>query len=251
MFWTTKQNFQDDLGRLSNDQFFDFSLLLGSSFLRTFPVFENPAFPGKAFNIRDSLTMFNAAGRNGLALCIQFEEDRRLQDLQYTDLYKRAFLTVKHHVFMDEEGRVAPMDPQHIPSDMHELIGQRLPEELYFYVFKGILSPRVPDYLTSGEIRLSLPLGVEDTDIYRRTAADLLNPIRAQSIDLLSNSLHRFYQTKVINVRTWFDEKSSDLSINLKALPSVKDAIQSWRINSEALPENIKNLQVCLSLGDT
>ncbi|OJJ37272.1 hypothetical protein ASPWEDRAFT_446958 [Aspergillus wentii DTO 134E9] len=241
-FWITKQTCLEELGRLSNEQFVEFGLLLGSSFLSSFPPFDNPAFPGKGPNIRDALPMFNAAGRNALALCAQFEEDRRMQDLQYSDRYKRAFMTVMHHVFIDVDGKVGPMDAEHTSSDMHELIGQRLPEELYFYLSKGVLGSDVPNYLTSGEVLISLPLGSEDTEIYRQIAGDSLTPIRTQSICLLSNSLHRFYQTKVINVRTWFDEKS-DKSINLKTLPSVKETIQSWKINSGALPEGIKKLQ--------
>jgi hypothetical protein len=242
--WVTKQFCQEELGRLSNDQFLDFALLLGSQYLRTFPLFENATYPGKGLNIRDALGMFSAAGRNAITLCTQFEEDRRVQDLQYLDRYKRAFITVKHHVLMDVDGKVGPLDPGHVPSDMHELIGQRLPEELYFYLSKGILGPNVPNYLTSGEVLLSLPLGVEDSEIYRHLVVDLLMPIRTKSICLLSNSLHRFYhQTKVINVRAWFDDKS-DRSINLKALPSVKETIQGWKIRSEQFPERIKKPQV-------
>ncbi|EAW13089.1 MKT1 family protein [Aspergillus clavatus NRRL 1] len=240
--WITKQSCQEELGRLSSDQFLDFCLLLGSSFLRTIPAFENPAFPGKAVTVRDALPVFNQAGRNALALCAQFEEDRRMQDIQYTDLYKRAFMTVKHHVIMDVDGKVAPMDSDNAPSDMHELIGQRLPEELYFYLSRGVLGPEIPNNLTSGEVKISLPLGVEDTEIYRQTASTTLTPIRTQSICLLSNSLHRFYQTKMINVRTWFDEKS-DTSINLKTLPSVKETIQAWKIHSHQLPDELKKLQ--------
>lgn len=242
-FWITKQACQDDLGRLSSEQFLDFGLLLGSSFLRTFPPFENPAYPGKTLNIRDALAMFNGAGRSALTLCAQFEEDRRVQELQYLDRYKRAYMTVKHHVFIDIDGKVGPMDQEHAPSDMHELIGQRLPEELYFYLSKGVLGPNIPNYLTSGEVVVPLPLGVEDSEIYRHLTSDLLTPIRTQAICLLSNSLHRFYQTKVINVRTWFDD-STDRSINLKTLPSVKETVQSWKIKSEQLPEGLKKLQV-------
>ena len=242
--WITKQTCQEELGRLSNEQFLDFCLLLGSLFLPTFPIFENPAFPGKAATIRDALPMFNSAGRSALSLCAQFEEDRRMQELQYTDRYKRAFMTVKHHVFIDAEGRVGPMDPENTSSDMHELIGQRLPEELYFYLSKGVLGADVPNYLTSGEVVVSRPLGVEDTEIYRQVAGTTLAPIRTQAICLLSNSLHRFYQTKVIQVRTWYDEKS-DTSVNLKSLPSVKDTIQSWKIRIDQLPEGLK-LQVSL-----
>ncbi|KAF9884592.1 hypothetical protein FE257_001414 [Aspergillus nanangensis] len=241
--WVTKEKCMEDLGRLTNDQFLDFCLLLGSSFLPTFPILENPQnFAGKSNAVRDAQQMFHVAGRSALALCTQYEENPRMQELQYTDSYKRALMTVKHHVNMDQEGRVGPMDSENTPNDMHELIGQRLPEELYFYLSTGILGPDVPNYLTTGEVLISLPLGVEDTDIYRQVAGTTLTPIRTQAICLLSNSLHRFYQTKVINVRTWYDEKS-DASINLKTLPSVKETIQSWRIRTEQLPESLKKLQ--------
>ncbi|KAF7530657.1 hypothetical protein PCG10_000166 [Penicillium crustosum] len=241
-FWITKQTCQEELGRLSNEQFLDFCLLLGSPFLRSFPLFENPAYPGKSPTIRDALPMFNAAGRSALTLCAQFEEDRRMQELQYADLYKRAYMIVKHHVYIDVEGRVGPMDPENTSSDMHELIGQRLPEELYFYLSKGIIGADVPNFLTTGEVRISLPLGTEDTEIYRQLVGEILTPVRTQSICLLANSLHRFYQTKAIRIRPWFDE-NSERSISLKGIPSVKDTIHPWKIHGEQFPESIKKLQ--------
>lgn len=241
--WLSKQTCLDDLGRMNTEQFFDFSLLLGSSFLPTCPLFENSAFPGKGVAFRDALQLFNTTGRNALALCAQYEEDRRIQETRYMERYKRAYMTVKHHVIMDEEGRVGPMDAERAPSDVHELISLRLPEELYFYLSRGLLSADVPNYLTSGEVLVSQPLGVEDTEIYRQVASSTLTPIRTQSIGLLSNSLHRFYQTKIINVRPWYGDKS-DITINLKSLPSVKDSIQSWKVRTDQLPEGIKKLQV-------
>ncbi|KAK4870601.1 hypothetical protein LT330_004949 [Penicillium expansum] len=241
-FWITKQTCQEELGRLSNEQFLEFCLLLGSPFLRSLPLFENPAYPGKSPTIRDALPMFNAAGRSALTLCAQFEEDRRMQELQYADLYKRAYMIVKHHVYIDVEGRVGPMDSENTSSDMHELIGQRLPEELYFYLSKGIIGADVPNFLTTGEVRISLPLGTEDTEIYRQLVGEILTPVRTQSICLLANSLHRFYQTKVIRIRPWFDE-NSERTINLKGIPSVKETIHSWKIHGEQFPESIKKLQ--------
>ncbi|CAI7675586.1 unnamed protein product [Penicillium manginii] len=241
--WITKQNAQEELGRLTNEQFLDFCLLLGSPFLRACPLFESPAFPGKIPSVRDALPMFNATGRSALTLCAQYEEDRRMQELQYTDRYKRAYMIVKHHVYMDVDGRVGPMDQETTSSDMHELIGQRLPEELYFYLSKGMLGPDVPNFLTSGEVRISLPLGTEDSEVYRQLVGDTLTPIRSQSICLLANSLHRFYQTKVIQIRPWFDEKS-DRNITLKNIPSVKETIQAWKISNTQLPESVNKLQL-------
>ncbi|KAL1953984.1 hypothetical protein VTO42DRAFT_1870 [Malbranchea cinnamomea] len=237
--WITKYACQEELGKLTSEQFVELCLLLGSPFLRTFPPFENPAFPGKGLNLRDAVNIFNGAGRNALALCAQFEEDRRVQELQYSDHFKRAFMTVKHHIIMDLDGKVGPLDPDNASSDLHELIGQRLPEELYFYISKGILGPQVPGWLTSGEMLVELPLGTEDSPVYRRLAGELLTPIRIQSLCLLSNSLHRFYQTKVISQRMWYEEKA-EKNINLKDMPSVKDSIIHWRVRVEQLPETTR-----------
>ncbi|KAJ5939143.1 hypothetical protein N7466_002277 [Penicillium verhagenii] len=241
--WLTKQTCQEELGRLSNEQFTEFLLLLGSPFLRVCPMFENHQGPTiKVATVRDALPMFNIAARSALALCAQYEENSRMAECQYPDRYKRAYMSVKHHVYMDIDGRVVPMEPESASSDLHELIGQRLPEELYFYLSKGVLGPDVPNYLTLGEVRISLPLGAEDTDVYRQLVGDTLTPIRTQSICLLANSLHRFYQTKEIQIRPWFEEKPTR-KITLKGIPSVKETIQSWKISSSQFPESVKKLQ--------
>jgi hypothetical protein len=240
--WVTRQTCRNDLGGLSNEQFIDFCLLLGSQYLRTFPVFES-SFAGKGLNVRDALAMFNTAGRNVTSLCSQFEEDRRVHDLQYLDRYKRALMTVKHHVILDIDGHASLLDLENATFDMHELIGQRLPEELYFYMSKGILGAHIPNCLTSGEVLISLPLGAEDSDIYRRLVGELLTPIRTQSICLLSNSLHRFYQTKQITMRAWYETKS-DRTIRLKDLPSVRDDIIAWKVKTDSLPVEVRKLDV-------
>lgn len=242
--WISKENCKEELGRLTNEQFLDFGLLLGSRFLRTFPPFENSTFPGKPWNIRDALNMFNGANRHALTLCSQFEDDRRVQDLQYLDRYKRAYLSIKHHVITDHDGRVGPLDSETAPSDVHELIGQRLPEELYYYLSRGVLGSNIPNYLTSGQLTVPLPFGVEDSDVYRHLTGDQLMPVREQAICLLSNCLHRFYQTKIISVRLWYEE-NPDRTMNLKTLPSVRDTLRSWRVRHTQLPSELADLQVC------
>ncbi|KAK2744408.1 hypothetical protein FQN57_004305 [Myotisia sp. PD_48] len=227
-YYISKSLCQEDLGRLSNEQFVDLCLLLGSPYLRTFPAFETQGYVGKRVNIREAMNIFNSGGRNAITLCTNFDEDQRVHDLQYLDRFKRAFAIVKHHIVLHMDGTVGPLDVENSSSDIHELIGQRLPEELYFYMSQGMIGPRIPNWLTSGDVMLSLPLGAEDTDIYRRLVTEKLHPIRTQTLCLLSNSLHRFYQTKTINVTTWYESKLD--SINLKNSPSIKDKIRSWRV---------------------
>ncbi|KAJ5893497.1 hypothetical protein N7495_005188 [Penicillium taxi] len=239
--YLSKQTLQEELGRLSNNQFLEFCLLLGSPFLRSFPLFDSPLYPGKLPNVRDALPMFNSAGRNALNLLTQYDDDRRVQELQYIDRYKRAYMVVKHHIFMDIQGRVGPMDPENSTSDMHELIGLRLPEELYYYISRGVLGTDIPNFLTAGEVRLSLPLGTEDTEIYRHLVVNTLNPIRRQALCLLASSLHRFYMTKPIDIVPWFVDKPK--SITLKGYPSVRQTVEAWRIPTDMYSEKVKNLQ--------
>lgn len=232
---------------MSDDQLTDFCLLLGSPFLRTCPAFENSSFPSKAPNVRDAINIFNGAGRSAVSLCSQVEEDGATVELSYADRFKRAFMAVKHHVIMDVDGKVGPLNPDNASSDLHDLIGQRLPEELYFYISKGILGPEVPNWLTSGELVVTPPLGTEDSSIYRRLSGELLTPIRTQALCLLSNSLHRFYQTKIIRLRMWYEEKPED-TIHLKDMLSVKESIASWRLHADQLPQTVQKLQVCMLL---
>ncbi|KAI5299329.1 hypothetical protein KEM55_002304, partial [Ascosphaera atra] len=248
---------QDELGRLTDDQFLDFALLLGTPFSRTFPVFEAisaaqpngtngvtpPPAPAKPeLVIREALAMFNGAGRSALALCAQYEEHPRVQETEYADLYKRAYTTVRHHVILDIEGGVAPLDPGNHGADLHELIGQRLPEELYYYISKGVLDTRVPNWLTTGEMSLELPLGVEDSEAYRTLVVKTLLPARTAAVRLLANNMHRFFQTKTVTARPWFVQKGGKVEINLKNLPSLRDVTVPWKVRGEDLPETLRDV---------
>ncbi|KAI5283113.1 hypothetical protein KEM54_002386 [Ascosphaera aggregata] len=319
--WITRQSCQDELGRLTDEQFTEFCLLLGSPFLGTFPPFEGnfsaassasisinsaatvtsgtiipkstnnatqQAFhrkPGcnsessisgngtisgsssaNSFNkachvVREAIAMFNTASRSALALCAQYEDPTRPVELQYTDLYKRAFMTVRHHVILDIDGHVTALEPETHSNDLHELIGQRLPEELYYYISKGVISGHtVPSWLTNGIIRLELPLGVDDTPAYRELVTKKLAGMRNTAVRLLSSNLHRFYQTKSITVKPWYaagvkpDEnpkkigsipgKSGDAVtvVNLKDVPSVRESVSKWKVGTNALTDDLRKL---------
>ncbi|KAI9831325.1 MAG: hypothetical protein M1819_005099 [Sarea resinae] len=217
--WLSKSDCLEDLGKISTDIFIDACLLSGSSFLPTFPPLENPALYRKPFNIRDVVNMI---------------DDAQVQQTDYLDSFKRARMGIKHHVVLATEGKYEPLDIEHAPSDVHEFIGQRLPEELYFYLSEGVISPRVLNWLVSGDILETPPLENGEASEYQRLVRDQLTPIRTQALSLLSQSLHRFYQRKEIYLRFWFD-KGGSKSINLKDFPSPKEYISSWNVKQAVL----------------
>ena len=190
--------------------------------------------------------MLNGTGRSVFQLCHQWREDPQVQGLDYEDKYKRAVLSIKHHVVLDKEGKAIPMGTEYHAGDAHEFVGLRLPEELYFYISRGMLSPRVPNWLTSGEISLTLPVGCEDTEAYRHLLGDQLTGLQTQTICLLSSSMNRFYQSRSIKIKTWYDRESPK-SINVKEEPSVKDQIAGWKVPETALSENLQgpSVRIC------
>lgn len=230
----SKSACQERLDKVSDEIFRDVQLLLGGPFLPTFPPLDKPA--ASKISARDALTMLNTAGRSVIQLCHQWREDPQVQTLDYEDKYKRAVLSLRHHVVLDKDGRAIMMGPEYEAGDAHEFIGLRLPEELYFYISRAMLSPHVANWLTSGEVDLTLPVGCEDTEAYRHLLGDQLTGLQTQTVCLLSNSMNRFYQSRSIKIKTWYS-KDTFKSINVKEEPSVKDKIAGWKVPEAALGE--------------
>lgn len=232
------------LGNVSDDLFRDAQLLLGSPFLPTFPILNQDS-PAKSNDIREALALLNSAGQSVPQLCQQYRNDPNVIQLQYSNRYKKAIMTIRHHVISSVEQKIRPLHPDQIPSDVHEFVGRQLPDELYFYIQEGILGPQVPNWLTSEEIVLALPGGCADSDTYRRLMRDQLNPLRAQSLGLLSTLLHRFHsQRVVVALKMWYDDDTSEQRIILKEHQSIRLQIANWKVHEEDFPAAIRNQKV-------
>ncbi len=207
----------------------DAQLLLGTSFTPTFPALEAMATT-KSTGIADAITILKGFGNSVVQLCNYHRENPQVQSLKYADRYKKAIMTIRHHVIMDKKGVVAPLNFEYAPGDVHEFVGQRLPEELFFYLSKGILGPEIPNWLTSGEIVLSLPGGVLDSEPYRRLVIELLNPFRSEALKILAESLNYYYQSRVIKVSPWVSQDTSNLTIEIRYAPAMKQRLLQWKV---------------------
>jgi Temperature dependent protein affecting M2 dsRNA replication len=234
--WLKKSDCQDHLDRASNDFFRDVQLLLGSSFLPTFPLLGRNA-SGRV-TVREASVMLNTAGRNVIQLCQQFREDPQVMLLQYADRYKKAIMTIRHHVVLQQGHKIEPMDRAHAPGDVHEFIGQRLPEELFDYISKGMIGAQIPNWLATSEVSLSLPAGAQDSEAYRKLVVDQLNPIRETTLKLISESMNRYYQSRTIKISPWFERDTTNLTITIRDVPAVASQLDFWKIKSEDLPKN-------------
>jgi len=232
-----------DLGNISSDMFVDACLLSGSALLPTLPQLNSQS-QRKPSGIRRAVDMMMGLGRTGVDVCLHYQDEPQLRAMNYLDRYKRARLAVKHHVVLTAEGKVEPFDVKGAPGDMHDVIGRRLPDEMYFYLSRGVIGPRVLNWRTAGEIVELPPLDNGDSEEYRTFVRDQLTELRKTTLSLLSHSLHRFHQHSDVSLRCWFDPSNARV-IGLKDLPDPKPQLAKWNYKRDLVADNPEKFKVC------
>lgn len=221
-----------DLG-ISQDFFVDACILSGSSYLEAFPPLElGPSIPTfqKAM---DHLSRF----QNGTKTIKNFPET---QASGYLLKYQKLRAAIRWHPILKEDGEVEPLNAADVPNDVIDFIGPRLPEELYFYVSRGVVSVRPVDMLVSGNLIVKAPLDGGD-DEYRKFL-DKLNPIRAQTLSLLVQPLNRWWYGKTVNVHYWFDKMVPRSLVVRDVVPKPYDLTKEWNVKEAAFKDKLKAL---------
>ncbi|KAI4261954.1 MAG: hypothetical protein L6R42_002863 [Xanthoria sp. 1 TBL-2021] len=237
--WIDRRSCLEALGRISPTNFEDALLLAGSKILSPFPPTNKP---GKIYPFRDTASLLAVTGGGAVTLCNQNSDDEEVQRLEYLDRYKRALAGIRHHVVITSEGDIETLAKDNAPDDLHDCVGQRLPEELNMYLSRGMIRPRVLNWLASGTILIPAPYDGGDSKVYQNLVRHQLEPLRRQTLSLLADSLNRYYQRKEITTKYWFDP-SSPSSVNIKdLLPSPKDSINSWNVKENAMADRRQTL---------
>ncbi|KAA6408456.1 MAG: hypothetical protein FRX48_07538 [Lasallia pustulata] len=242
--WVDRRTCLAQFNEIPVEIFVDACLLAGSSILPTFPPLKNVTLYPKGYSFPDVVSMVVSCGRNITALCAQYQDDPHVKELDYLDRYRRALTGIKHHIIINKDGDIETLDKEHAPSDVHDCVGQRLPEELNMYLSRGMLRPRVLSWLTSGTIFVTAPCEGGDSREYQNLVKTQLEPFRRQALCLLSECLNRYYQRKEITTRFWFDTESNS-RVNLRdLLPSPKEALNGWIVRDNLIAEQCQKLEM-------
>ena len=234
--WIKRQDCLDELGNVPVPTFVDILLLAGSNILPQFPPISNLAVYPKGPSIRLLTELLASCGGSGARLCAT-DPVSKLQDMDaYFDRYKRALTIVRHHVVITAEGDVGPLNKERAPDDTHLCIGVRLPEELYMYLSRGMVRPRVLNWLTTGTVLITQPLAGGDSEVYQDLVKTKLDPLRRQALSLLSEPIHRYYHTIAVTTRLSFDLKNEGL-YNMKEQPLMKDLLSSWNVKLDSFKD--------------
>lgn len=216
--------------QLSEEQFLEAGLMVGCD--------HSPnAFPPIAHDptIRSTVDMVKYY-KTGLAAVTAFAEQPPIKMIGYTEQFARARCLVKYSLILASEGTVLPLPlatssfpsstsspalgndgrhPHHlttsdIPSDLHEIFTHRLPDEIYFYMSRGLISPQALAWLTSGQIIEAPPLDNGETTEYKRFVKEVITDgqtgPRATALALISGVCNSFWTNKKVYGCFWFDQ---------------------------------------------
>ena len=229
--WIDRRECLTELGNIPGHVFIDALMLAGSSLLPKFPPVSNQTVQP---SLRSIVLSISNAGGSVARLCAQYPTDPNIKG--YLDLYKRAMTRVKHHVVITAEGDVEALDKEHAPDDVHECIGLRLPEELYMYLSRGMLRPGVLNWLTSAKISIMQPPAGGDAQNYQTLVRSQLEPMRKQALSLLTEPIHRYFHTRDIVTKLWFDP-SYEGKFNMKDQPSIRDQLSKWHVRNAQIED--------------
>ncbi|KAL9073520.1 MAG: hypothetical protein Q9157_004725 [Trypethelium eluteriae] len=238
--WLTRRACLEGLGNVPSDVFVDACMLSGSAFLPTLPQLEanNSRKPTK---IKAALDLMNSFGRSGINVCLHYQDDPQFRQMDYLDRYRRSRLAVKHHAILTKDGKIELFDQTSAPGDSHEFIGQRLPDEVYFYMSKGLVGPRVLNWRTIGEIAQGPPLDNGDSNDYQRFVRSQIIPLRVSALSALSHYLHRVYVHKDVMLRVWFDRNNTNPLI-MRDAADPKPVLAGWNVKSALLNSRLDQL---------
>ena len=120
---------------LSSDEFLDACILAGFDYCVTFPpLLEQP------FTFRYACEMVKNF-KTGFAAVRQYATHPSVQKLGYMDLFLRARCIVRHHPVYLTSCVCEPLTKEASPNDLHDIVGPRLPNDLYFLLSQGIVLP--------------------------------------------------------------------------------------------------------------
>lgn len=100
-----------------------------------------------------------------------------------------------------------------IPNDLHEIISQRLPPELYLYQSIGLVPLDILGGITQGKLNIRPPFESGLSDGYKKLiSSSFYNKLADCQFNLITQLLARYYQVKKVRVDYWFKDEVVELN---------------------------------------
>ena len=271
--YISKRNIMTDLG-VTEENFLDIGILVGFDHSPPFP----PSMHEQGLKATVDMVKYYKSGQAAVAA---FGDHPAVKTTQYPDQYARSRAMVKYSMILSSEGTVLPLPlaittstppsssqgnnhhppPHHhptaadIPSDLHEIFTHRLPDEIYYYLSRGLLGPQSLVWLTTGQIYEGPPLDNGETTEYRRFVKEVITEgqtgPRATTLALISSVCHNFWANRKVTPYFWFEQPTSPthptkalVAHNSPQTSQLVDRVGGWMVPSALVEEELRRQNV-------
>ncbi|KAJ6621505.1 XPG I-region protein [Mycena sp. CBHHK59/15] len=261
------------LGELSvsEDQFLDIGILVGFEHSPPFP----PTTHEQALKATVDMVKYY---KSGFAAVSAFAEHPAVKSIAYAEHYARTRSMVRYSLVLSAEGVVLPLPialpvppgpgphptAADIPTDLHEIFTHRLPDEVFFYLSRGLLGPQALVWLTGGQIVEGPPLDNGETTEYKRFVKEVVTDgqtgPRATALALLSSVAHPFWTNRKVAGFFWFEPPGphAQKAVQHTAPQTVQlaERVAGWNVpyavvEEELRRQNSSTIDFALCLGAT
>jgi len=236
---------------ITRDQFVDACMLAGTEYCLTYPYlnlghFQAPA-PGK-FNFDAAVYIIKQAP------LINWMQTFPTEDMKndHVDGYCICKVLVQNSpVLHVRDHTIRPLGASsQVPVDFSNIMGEKLPNPLYYLMLKGILSHKLPQALAKGEwMDKSQPL--VDTVEFRTLLEDLPDVYRKHALGLIAQHLHQGFQTKTIMCKAFYDSSTFRQGLSGEGSSESTRSFQPcitkwlrWRVTKDAVEAEMRRQNV-------
>ncbi|KAK3956490.1 temperature dependent protein affecting M2 dsRNA replication-domain-containing protein [Pseudoneurospora amorphoporcata] len=195
---------------VSEPHFIDAFLMTGTPFLPPFPpLTDSTLVKSQPYNIVDAINMLRTADKSVTMVSTTFHDLIKNQDPTWLDKYRKAWMAVKHFVYIAESGEVKVHDADHLTNDNHEYLGLQIPWEMFHYLSTGLIGPRLLSWITHSQVYVLPTLDGSATEEYKKLVSSQLVPLEETALSLVLARLHRGIVYKDIKAKVWYDDNYS------------------------------------------
>ncbi|PPQ69602.1 hypothetical protein CVT26_001590 [Gymnopilus dilepis] len=273
--YTSKRNLLQELG-VTEDQFLDIGILVGFEHSPAFP----PTVHEQALKATVDMVKYYKSGHAAVSA---FSDHPAVKAIGYSDHYARTRSMIRYSLILSSEGTVLPLPlaitnpaghgPSNhhshhptaadIPQDLHEIFTNRLPDEIYFYLSRGLLGPQALVWLTTGQIVENPPLDNGETTEYKRFVKEVITDgqtgPRATALALISSVCHSFWANKKVQGAFWFEQPNQHqkpVLHNSLQTAQLAERVTGWNVNYAIVEEELRRqnsatIDFALCLGAT
>lgn len=186
------------------DQLIDLCLLSGNDILPRCPLLtpRSPQYiPQEMLPPPGHIAAVLKQSMTGIRYLLSCQNEPSIRETGYTESFVKARAAVRFALVMTDEGTCAPLPlvcaaaapilpsdstlfqptkPSNtftapdIPSDLDTIFSSRLPEEMYYYLSRGLVSPTILGWVSSGRLEESRPLDDGGKIEYQKFVANVL-----------------------------------------------------------------------------